>query len=202
MTKEITDIRKEEIINACEKLYQKENFKDITIKHIGEETSFSRTSIYNYFQTKEEIFLALFQREYEKWIDDLNKLYDENDKLLKEEFASALAHTIEKRPTLLKLLSMNMYDMEENSRMEILVEFKSAYGTAIKIVKKCLDKFSTMNDKEKNEFLFSFFPFMYGIYPYTFVTEKQKEAMEKAEVPFEYMKIYELAYKGILKLLS
>lgn len=201
MTKEITDIRKEEIIKACEKLYKKENFKDITIKHIGEETSFSRTSIYNYFQTKEEIFLALFQREYEMWIDDLNKLYDENEKLSKEEFASALAHTIEKRPTLLKLLSMNMYDMEENSRMEVLVEFKSAYGTAIKTVKKCLDKFSTMEEEEKEEFLFSFFPFMYGIYPYTFVTDKQKEAMEKAEVPFEYMTIYELAYRGILKLL-
>ena len=201
MTKEITDIRKEEIIKACEKLYKKENFKDITIKQIGEETSFSRTSIYNYFQTKEEIFLALFQREYEMWIDDLNKLYDENEKLSKEEFASALAHTIEKRPTLLKLLSMNMYDMEENSRMEVLVEFKSAYGTAIKTVKKCLDKFSTMEEEEKEEFLFSFFPFMYGIYPYTFVTDKQKEAMEKAEVPFEYMTIYELAYRGILKLL-
>ncbi len=202
MTKEIIDIRKEEIIKACEKLYKKENFKDITIKHIGEETTFSRTSIYNYFHTKEEIFLAIFQREYEKWINDLDKIYDENEKLSKEEFASKLAHTIEKRPTLLKLLSMNMYDMEENSRMEALIEFKSAYGTAIKTVKKCLEKFSTMNEKEKNEFLFSFFPLMYGIYPYTFVTDKQKEAMKKAEVPFEYLTIYNLAYKGILKLLS
>ena len=201
MAKEIIDIRKEEIIKACEKLYKKENFKDITIKHIGEETTFSRTSIYNYFHTKEEIFLALFQKEYEIWIDDLNKIYDENKKLSKEEFASKLAHTIKKRPTLLKLLSMNMYDMEENSRMEVLVEFKSAYGIAIKTVKKWLDKFSPMNEKEKNEFLFSFFPFMYGIYPYTFVTDKQKEAMEKAEVPFEYLTIYNLAYKGILKLL-
>ena len=202
MEKKIVDIRREEIISSCEKLYETENFKDITIKHIGENTSFSRTSIYNYFQTKEEIFLALFQREYEKWIDDLDKVYDENDKLTKEEFASKLAHTIEKRPTLLKLLSMNLYDMEENSRMEALVDFKTAYGNSIKTVKKCLDKFSiTMNEEEKNEFIFSFFPFMYGIYPYTFVTEKQKEAMEKAGVPFEYLTIYDIAYKGILKLL-
>ena len=202
MEKKIVDIRREEIISSCEKLYETENFKDITIKHIGENTSFSRTSIYNYFQTKEEIFLALFQREYEKWIDDLDKVYDENDKLTKEEFASKLAHTIEKRPTLLKLLSMNLYDMEENSRMEALVDFKTAYGNSIKTVKKCLDKFSiTMNEEEKNEFIFSFFPFMYGIYPYTFVTEKQKEAMGKAGVPFEYLTIYDIAYKGILKLL-
>ena len=94
MTKKMVDIRREEIINACEELYKKENFKDITIKQIGENTSFSRTSIYNYFETKEEIFLSLFQREYEKWIDDLNKMYEENDKLTKESFASDLAHTI------------------------------------------------------------------------------------------------------------
>lgn len=203
MSKEIVDIRKEEIINACEKLYKNNNFKDITIKSIGEETTFSRTSIYNYFETKEEIFLALFQKEYEKWIDDLNKVYDENDSLTKEEFANKIAHTIEKRQTLLKLLSMNMYDMEENSRMERLIEFKKAYGNSIKMMRKCVDKFfKEMNNDEKKEFIFLFFPLMYGIYPYTFVTEKQKEAMKKSEVPFEYLTIYDIAYKGILKLLN
>ena len=203
MTTKITDIRKEEIIKACEKLYKKENFKDITLKHIGEKTSFSRTSIYNYFQTKEEIFLALFQREYEKWIDALNKMYEENEKLSKEEFASKLAHTIEERPTLLKLLSMNMYDMEENSRMEVLIEFKKAYGDSMKMVRKCLDKFfKSMREEEKEEFIFLFFPLMYGIYPYAEVTKKQQVAMEKADVPFKNLSIYEITYKGIIKLLK
>lgn len=203
MEKKPIDVRREEIINACEELYKKENFKDITIKQIGEKTTFSRTSIYNYFQTKEEIFLALFQREYEKWIEDLNKIYEENEKLIIEELANKLAHTIEKRPTLLKLLAMNLYDMEGNSKMEALVEFKQAYGDSIKAVKRCLDKFVTnMNEEEKTNFIFSFFPFLYGIYPYAVVTTKQKEAMEKADVPFKKLTIYEIAYMGTLKLLK
>ena len=203
MEKKPIDVRREEIINACEELYKKENFKDITIKQIGEKTTFSRTSIYNYFQTKEEIFLALFQREYEKWIEDLNKIYEENEKLIIEELANKLAHTIEKRPTLLKLLAMNLYDMEDNSKMEALVEFKQAYGNSIKAVKRCLDKFVTnMNEEEKTNFILSFFPFMYGIYPYAVVTAKQKEAMEKADVPFKKLTIYEIAYMGTLKLLK
>lgn len=203
MEKKPIDVRREEIINACEELYKKENFKDITLKQIGEKTTFSRTSIYNYFQTKEEIFLALFQREYEKWIEDLNKIYEENEKLIIEELANKLAHTIEKRPTLLKLLAMNLYDMEGNSKMEALVEFKQAYGDSIKAVKRCLDKFVTnMNEEEKTNFIFSFFPFMYGIYPYAVVTTKQKEAMEKADVPFKKLTIYEIAYMGTLKLLK
>ena len=183
MSKEIEDIRKEEIIKACEELYKTENFKDITIKHIGEKTTFSRTSIYNYFQTKEEIFLALFQKEYERWIEDLNKMYEENNTLSKEEFSRKL--------------------VEENSRMENLIEFKTAYGNSIKMVRKCLDKFfKSMNENEKDEFIFLFFPLMYGIYPYAEVTKKQKEAMEKGGVPFKYLSIYEITYKGILKLLN
>ena len=203
MTKETTDIRKEEIINACEKIYETHNFKDISIKSIGEETTFSRTSIYNYYQTKEEIFLALLQREYERWIEELDKMYENNIEMTKEMFAKELARTIENRKKLLKLVSMNMYDMEENSRTEALIEFKISYGKAIKTIKKCLDKyFKNMTEEEKNNFIFSFFPFMYGIYPYTFVTDKQKEAMAKAEVPFKYLTIYEITYKGILKLLT
>lgn len=203
MTKETTNIRREEIINACGKLYKTHNFKDISIKSIGEETTFSRTSIYNYFQTKEEIFLALLQKEYERWIEQLEKVYKENSQMTKEIFAKELAHTIEKRKNLLKLLSMNMYDMEENSRIESLIEFKKVYGKAIKTVKKCLDKyFDNMTEEEKKDFLFSFFPFMFGIYPYTFATDKQKKAMKKADVPFEYLSIYDIAYNGIFKLLK
>ena len=58
-----TNARKEEIISACAALYETMSFKDITLKDISQATSFTRTSIYNYFQTKEEIFLALLQRE-------------------------------------------------------------------------------------------------------------------------------------------
>lgn len=203
MSKELYDNRKEEIIKACEKLYETENFKDITIKNIAEETSFSRPSIYNYFQTKEEIFLAILQREYEKWIVELEKMCNTKKNMTNEIFASELAHTIEKRTKLLKLLSMNIYDMEENSRIERLIEFKIAYGKAITTVKKCLDKFFIyMKEEEKQEFIFSFFPFMFGIYPYTFVTNKQKEAMEKAQVPYQYLSVYEITYKGVLKLLK
>lgn len=203
MNNEIGEEKKEEIIKACEELYEETSFKDITIKGIGEQGKFSRTSIYYYFQTKEEIFLALFKKEYENWIKDLEELYSKNEELTKENFADKLAKTIEKRTNLLKLLSMNMYDMEENSRIEELIKFKTAYGKSVEMVRKCIDKFfKDMSEEEKDKFIFSFFPFMYGIYPYAEVTEKQKEAMEKAKVPFKFQTLYEIAYNGLLKLLK
>ena len=104
---ERTAARQEEIISACEKLYQTMSFKDITLKEIGNETSFSRPTIYNYYQTKEEIFLALFEREYIRWNEELQSILLDNEKLSKEQIAEKLATSIANREQLLKLLAMN-----------------------------------------------------------------------------------------------
>ena len=64
-------------INACEELYKTMSFKEITMKEIGKATSFTRTSIHNYFQTKEEIFLALLKRENELWVADLTDMMNQ-----------------------------------------------------------------------------------------------------------------------------
>ena len=203
MTNEIIDNKKEKFIDACEELYNKYNFKDITIKSISEQSNFSRTSIYYYFQTKEEIFLALLKREYDRWNEDLNKMYEQNSKITKEIFAKNLAHTVEKRKKLLKLVSMNMYEIEENSRLEELVEFKKSYKIAVNTVKKCVDKLlNNITEEDKNRFIYLFFPFMYGIYPYTEATEKQKEAMKIAGIHAKQLSIYEITYNGILKLIN
>lgn len=203
VSKEHTNARKEEIIHACEKLYQKMSFKEITLKEIGKETSFSRTSIYNYFQTKEEIFLALLKREYDLWVEQLKAAADTHDTMTDDEIANVLASTLCDRKQLLKIMSMNHYDLEENSRMEPLVEFKISYGNSMKAVRNLLTKFRTdMDEKRQQEFVYSFFPFMFGIFPYTVVTEKQKEAMEKAGVNYVYSSLYDLTFHAARRMLE
>lgn len=200
---ERTNARKEEIINACEKLYKTMSFKDITLKEIGKETSFSRTSIYNYFQTKEEIFLAILKREYDSWVEQLNEAMESKVSMTDDEIADVLAGTLDNHRQLLKIMSMNHYDLEENSRLEQLVEFKVSYGNAMKTVMAMLEKFRKDIDSEKRkEFVYSFFPFMFGIYPYTVVTEKQKEAMKQAGVDYTYSSLYDLTFAAVRGMLN
>lgn len=202
-SEELTEARKDEIIAACAELYKTKNFKDITLKEIGSVTSFTRTSIYNYFQSKEEIFLALLQKEYVEWNEKLQQIRDTHETMTAMEFADALALSLEERAILLKIMAVNHYDMEENTRLERLVEFKKAYGRSLAEVRECLDKFfPAMTAQEKQDFLFSFFPFMFGIYPYTNVSEKQREAMRQADVDYVYMSIYEITFAEIKKLLG
>jgi len=202
-TPELVARRREEIVNACEKLYRTMSFGDITLKVIGSEVPFSRPTIYNYFQTKEEIFLALFTREYDLWNADLEAILNNNGKLSPVEVADMIAASLQKRVQLLKLLAMNNYDMEKNSRQELLGDFKASYGRSMEIVKRILNKFIPEMDEKKTEsVIYVFFPFMFGLYPYSAVTEKQRSAMEEAGVGFVEHSVYELAYSCLCALLG
>lgn len=199
----LTKAREEEIIAACARLYETMSFKEITIKEIGAETSFTRTSIYNYFETKEEIFLALLQKEYELWTEAMQAVMEKEEALTRDQVAQALARTLTDRPRLLRLLSMNLYDMEANSRPERLAEFKVAFGASMEAVGRMGQKYiPEMDDAARKQFLYAFFPFIYGIYPYTVVSEKQKTAMVQAGIPYVYLSSYDLTYACLKKLLG
>lgn len=196
------EARREEIINACIELYKNLSFKDITIKDIAEYTTFSRPSIYNYFETKEEIFLAIFQKEYEYWKKDLDKIAKKKEKISIKQFANKLSRTLENRTMLLKLLSMNLYDMEEHSRLERLTEFKKAQGSSMEALENALKRAFNYSKAQCDNFIYAFMPFMVGIYPYAFVTKKQSIAMMKAGIDFKEQSIEQLSTKIIVKLLE
>ena len=195
--------KREEIINACEQLYRTMSFREITLKEIGSITSFSRPTIYNYFETKEEIFLALFKREYDRWNEQLAAIHYHNEQLTKAQLAEQIAQSLAERQQLLKLLSMNNFDMEANSRQEMLASFKQSYGESLHRMRMLLEKFCPdMSMRDIQNFIYTFFPFMFGIYPYTAVTEKQKAAMEEAGINYVYHTVYELTYGCMIRLLG
>ena len=199
-TKEQILQRKEEIVKACKELYKTMSFKDITIKEIANYTSFTRPSIYNYFETKEEIFLEILKGEYNLFVEELDSIIKSHDKLSKEQVANLISNSLSHRELLLKLMSMNHYDMEANSRMERLVDFKRSYGKSISAMERLIKKFCP--DLDATDFIYNFFPFIYGIYPYSVVTEKQRAAMKEAGIDFKYHTIKEMAYNCALKLLE
>ena len=200
-TRETPEVREEEILNACEKLYETMNFRDVTIKLISAETSCSRPSIYNYFQTKEEIFLRLFEREYLHWCDELEKIDADGAKA--DELPEKLARSLEKRRLMLKLLAVNLYDMEENSRIERLVSFKKAYGRSVTLFDGILKKaFPDKTDKERRQTLLAALQFLHGVYPYAHATPKQIEAMDAVGIKHDNGCIYELSLAGLTMILK
>ena len=200
---QLTETRKEEIINACAELYESRGFREITLKDIGAATTLTRTGIYLYFETKEEIFLALLAREYDAWVAEMQDVMARAEAMTREEVAAVLARTLTDHPRLLRLLSMNLFEMEANSRPERLAEFKVSFGASLKTVEQLIQKYlPEMDDANRQKFLYAFFPFIYGIYSYTSVTEKQRIAMEQAGIPYVYQSAYDLTRLCLIKLLG
>ena len=198
--KETIDKRREEIMDACEKLYETMGFQSINIKVISTETSFSRPSIYNYFQTKEEIFLGLLTREYMKWNEALKNIIGRNSDMDKDSLAQAIAKSMEERKTLLKISAMNLYEIEENSREELLVDYKRTFKNSIELFDECLKKHLKVSNQKSEQIRYAFFPYMYGIYPYSFPTDKQISAMDEVKLSHMDTTIYEMTYQ-FLKLI-
>ena len=78
-----------------------------------------------------------------------------------------------------------------------------AYGASLDAVTRMVKNYiPEMDEAKRRQFLYAFFPFIYGIYPYTSVTEKQKTAMAQAGIPYVYQSAYELTCTCLKKLLD
>ena len=193
ITKEEAAARRTEIIDACEALYQSESSRDITMTQVGQKVSFGRANVYNYFQNKDEILLALLQREYELWVEDLSALGEVAASLDGVGLADELAKSVQARTQMLKILAMNLYDIEQNSRLESLIEFKLVYKHAVEALKAVVRAGKPAWDECRiDRFVYGFMPFMHGAYPYAFHSDKQRAAMESAGVGQPDLSIYSL----------
>lgn len=199
---ELTEKRKNEILDACEKIYRTQGFYGVTIKEISTEISLTRPAIYNYFETKEEILLGLLTREYEEWCGELEKLIISAKALDRKELSSQIAHTLEDKETLLRILNMNLFEIEQNSRVERLAEFKKLFQRSVKAMSGILKAYKPdASDLECEEFYETFSSFLFGVFPFTKHTEKQMEAMELAGVKLNEPSIYNMVDRCLLKLI-
>ena len=72
-----TNLRKQNIIKAAEKLFLANGYEDTTMNQIANESEFSKGTLYNYFKSKDDLYLAIGTKAYEIIID-YTKFFVEN----------------------------------------------------------------------------------------------------------------------------
>ena len=143
----------------------------------------------------------MFEREYLLWCDDLGKI--DADGVKADKLPERLARSLEKRTLMLKLLAVNLYDMEENSRIEQLISFKKAYGKSVKLLGDILENtFPYKTDQERRQILLTAFHFLHGVYPYAHATKKQIRAMDAVGIRHDNGSIYEISLVGLKMILK
>ena len=192
--------RQAEILNTCAVLYDEAGAEGVTIKAISERTSFSRPTIYNYYDTKEEILLDFLQRECTEFAEEVELELGETDNMTRETFCRTITNALIRREKRLPLMSVYLNSIENNVSDERLVAFKK-YMTALFDFwqEEICRFFPDSSEHERVLFLNSHFCFVYGLYPMTHPSKKQVAAMEKAKSqrpePFDTF-----CYEGLLRL--
>ena len=167
-----------EIVNATARLYEEHRFEDITFAMIAKEANFTRSNLYRYFQTKEDIFLELLQHDIVVWRKDiLASFIDGNSSL--SEVAEISVELILKHKRMVKLFTILFILLEPNASIEALKAFKRKITEEIGMVAQFLSTklpFSSVEDAA--EFLTAQSYLAIGTYPMMYLTSKQKEAMQ------------------------
>jgi AcrR family transcriptional regulator len=67
VSEEHRERRREEILDAARRCFARHGYEGATVARLEEETGLSRGAIFNYFPTKEAIFIALVERDQERF---------------------------------------------------------------------------------------------------------------------------------------
>jgi AcrR family transcriptional regulator len=179
-TKEQIANRQGEIITVCDSIYRKKGYEAVHFNAVSKMTSVSRSSIYNYYNTKEEIFLDLLMRDFGKWTEELKSFFDKNKKITKKEFCIFLSDSLLKHEKYFELLAVYMPPIEKNSRLEKLTAYRQHTRTFFNVFIEGLGKFFPKASDEKKRMFYTYFQtVVYGLYPLTHLSDKQLQAMKK-----------------------
>ncbi|MDD3745684.1 MAG: TetR family transcriptional regulator [Anaerostipes sp.] len=200
-TPEQIENRQNEIILACKEIYEKDGYDAVTIKGISEITSFTRPAIYSYYKTKEEIFLDILKEEFALWHSDLVNRCSMEKNHTREQFCTVLSDSLCDRTILLELLAVHLNTIENNTRLERLVEFKKTVYQFLDAFKSEIDCFFPKQDEHiKDEFLNMFLIYINGLYPHIFHSKIQKEAMALAGRPHTQRDLKKVCFQDLLLL--
>jgi AcrR family transcriptional regulator len=167
-----------EIVDATARLYEENRFEDITFAMIAKEADFTRSNLYRYFQTKEDIFLELMQHDIALWRADILENFADGNRSL-HEHAEFFVDLILKHKRMVKLFTILFTLLEPNSSLEALTAFKGKINEEIGMVAQFLSTILPFPSVEAAaEFLTAQSSLVIGGYPMMDLTPKQIEAMQ------------------------
>lgn len=197
--------RIKEIVDATAKLYKNHRIEDITIAMIAKEADFTRSNLYRYFKTKEEIFLELLKCDLADWRKDVLESFS-GDGITIDEFLDTWVNLLLKHKRMIALFSIVYTVLEQNASLKSLIAFKQNIMQELNILAAHLTQLLPFKSSEAVfEFLFAQTALLTGICPMLDLTPKQKEAMDTVGMvssPEYFMEILSNTTASIIKGLS
>lgn len=124
------EARRQEILRAAAHLWERLDFQELSMAMVAREAALAKGTLYLYFRTKEELFLAMAEGELLSWFEEIDEILARSRRELGTgELAQLLARSLSSRPRLPRLLAILHTVLERNIEHLIALRFKQFLAT-------------------------------------------------------------------------
>ncbi len=136
--------RKNHIQEAALKLFKTKSFNEINMDSIAKEANVAKGTVFFYFETKEELFLAIAKNKFEDLFNSINKsltdLIGKNPK--KSDLKKIIISHLKENSILTRLIAILNITLEKNINYETAYKFKKDLHDNIlktgQLIEKCM----------------------------------------------------------------
>lgn len=198
------EVRVNQITASAQRLFLEKEYNDISVQEIITSAGMAKGSFYNYFKTKEELFLFIFESEIEAWFGEIEKAVTTLSKVDAKAFAYIIADSITQRPLFLKLTKILHPVLEQNVSMEKIYHFKKNILSKTLALSDVLIAETNLfkNSTEVLEFLFYMNALVIGLYQMSEPTKEIQKVLEHEDLSLLKMDFKALLVKSLKIFLS
>jgi AcrR family transcriptional regulator len=106
--------KRQAILTAALQIFRRTSYPEVTMSAIAVAAKLAKGTLFLYFSTKEELFLALLEAQIIEWFDTVDTELDSLDQISIPAIASLLANSLDEREELARLLAIHSTILEQN----------------------------------------------------------------------------------------
>ena len=114
------------ILDATGELFGEMPYDHVTMQLIAKRANFTRSNLYRYFRSREEIFLALLRFDMEIWMNEILSVFSQTISVPIESFVTSWTDILFRRKRLLRLLPLISLSLEKNVSENVYRDFKTS----------------------------------------------------------------------------
>lgn len=116
--------KRQVILTAALQIFKSASYNEVTMSAIAEKTKLAKGTLFLYFPTKEELFLALMEDQLIEWFDTVDAELGHREESSIPAVASLFANSLDERAEFTRLLAIHSTILEQNVGYESIFKHK------------------------------------------------------------------------------
>ncbi len=119
------------ILDAAGEVFGEVAYEKVTMQLIAQRAGFTRSNLYRYFRTREEIFLTLYRSDIETWAEEIVRTFTGARSPSLETFVVGWTDVLLEQERLVRLSPLLALSLEKNVSQDLYREFKTTLNEQV-----------------------------------------------------------------------